>query len=196
MTLERCRANSSRNGWICSRWSFTRRSIRRSKRRGPMRPSTASPKSAAEKYSPSLASRSWPNCANALAGEALCLPSGSTRRGARRPGHLRREKPRTWRSLRAAVAAIPGVALRVLVAGFAADAELLTQLGHRETVALCSMTNRIISSIGITLFHGIVAVCVTHHSRLSVTYPAVHTFGATEYPCRVWADETSAKCRA
>src|SRR5437763_12974632 len=35
-----------------------------------------------------------------------------------------------------------------------------------------SRTNRVISSIGVTFFHGIVAVCVTHHSGLSVTYLA------------------------
>ncbi|MGH8021063.1 MAG: hypothetical protein ACREIA_22830, partial [Opitutaceae bacterium] len=35
-----------------------------------------------------------------------------------------------------------------------------------------SRTKRVISSIEVTFFHGIGAVCVTHHPGLSVTYPA------------------------
>src|SRR5690606_6904146 len=93
---------------------------------------------------------------------------------------LFRSHHRFFRALRAvvrpvaarlkALQAVRRVALQMLVAGLAADAELLAQTRHRETARLRQTDKANDLFHGGYFFPGHVALCVTHLPGLSVTY--------------------------
>src|SRR5690606_42112231 len=69
-----------------------------------------------------------------------------------------------------ALQSVRRVALQMLVAGLAADAELLAQTRHRETARLRQTDKANDLFHGGYFFPGHVALCVTHLPGLSVTY--------------------------
>ena len=70
------------------------------------------------------------------------------------------------------------VALQMFVAGLAANAKLLVQIGHRKSVRLGQHNKSNYLFHWVTLFHGIVAVCVTYYPGLcTARFVLVATLG-------------------